>query len=429
MAASGDQSGGALTYLELEDVGPAPRLQFEPSKRINLITGDNGLGKTFILECSWWALTGQWVGLPAYPRADAERPRITFQMEGSRKISSQYDFSSQSWLTGPSKKASRPTIPGLLLYARVDGSFAVWDPAKRALPFVKSILVDTPADAQVFSQEEVWEGKRDEANRSKPVINGLIHDWVTWQYNPQRFPFETFKRVLSALSENQDLPLKPGEPVRLPFDTREIPTLEMPYGTVPIVHAAAGMRRILSLAYLIVWAWHEHKTQSELARQEPQHHMMILVDEIESHLHPRWQQLILPALAEVYRELSADLDVQYLIATHSPIVMASVEPIYQEETDKLFQLDLTHNNRVELKEQEFVRYGGVDIWLNDVFKVGSRNLEAEKMIEQAKQLQLAEQPDPKQVQEVSDQLRKMLGANDEFWPRWTYFASQHGVET
>ena len=38
------------TYNRL--IGPAKRLIFEPAKRLNLITGDNGLGKTFLLECA-----------------------------------------------------------------------------------------------------------------------------------------------------------------------------------------------------------------------------------------------------------------------------------------------------------------------------------------------------------------------------------------
>ena len=57
------EEGGTLAYLELKSVGPATRLVFEPAERVSLVTGDNGLGKTFLLECAWWALTGQWAEL------------------------------------------------------------------------------------------------------------------------------------------------------------------------------------------------------------------------------------------------------------------------------------------------------------------------------------------------------------------------------
>ena len=46
-----------LERLELENVGPAPKMALELAPRMNLITGDNGLGKSFLLDVAWWALT------------------------------------------------------------------------------------------------------------------------------------------------------------------------------------------------------------------------------------------------------------------------------------------------------------------------------------------------------------------------------------
>ena len=47
-----------LKSLELRDVGPADHLEIDFAPRVNLITGDNGLGKSFLLDVAWWALTG-----------------------------------------------------------------------------------------------------------------------------------------------------------------------------------------------------------------------------------------------------------------------------------------------------------------------------------------------------------------------------------
>ena len=69
-----------LKSLKLRDIGPAPRLGLDLADRLNLFTGDNGLGKTFILDLAWWALTGDWAGLPALPRpADTATPQSKFQ--------------------------------------------------------------------------------------------------------------------------------------------------------------------------------------------------------------------------------------------------------------------------------------------------------------------------------------------------------------
>ena len=42
-----------LESLHLKNVGPAPEMRFEPAERLSLITGDNGLGKSFLLDISW----------------------------------------------------------------------------------------------------------------------------------------------------------------------------------------------------------------------------------------------------------------------------------------------------------------------------------------------------------------------------------------
>jgi len=57
-----------IRELHLKRVGPAPEFNVEFADRLNLFTGDNGLGKTFLLDIVWWALTGTWAGNPAWPQ-------------------------------------------------------------------------------------------------------------------------------------------------------------------------------------------------------------------------------------------------------------------------------------------------------------------------------------------------------------------------
>jgi hypothetical protein len=432
------EEGGTLTFLEIQGVGPAKQLTFEPGRRLSIITGDNGLGKTFLLDCAWWALTGKWAGLQAYPMSDSRRNEavIGFKISGdseSESIRVSYNWQTQSWK--PPKK--RPTIPGLLIYANVDGSFAVWDPAKEYLAIQDLGENDSTPRPFVFTRDEVWDGRDLEVGgRKTTFINGLLQDWVQWQSRPEKYPFDTLKKVLERLSppSQSDLGLlKPGEPVRIPYDVRYIPTVEHSYGRVPIVYTSAGVRRVITLAYLIVWAWEEHKIQSELIRKKPQKRMVILIDELEAHLHPQWQRVILSALLDVSEDLATELKVQLLIATHSPLVMASVEPRFDKKIDKLFRLDLSKSdlsgNEIELIQLPFIRQGPVDSWLtSDVFELGqARSVEAEQAIQAAKALQEEDNPTLEDVRKVSDDLRKYLAEDDEFWPRWLFFAEQHGV--
>ncbi len=414
----GPDRGGILTYLEMDNVGPIDNLRLEPAQRLNLITGDNGLGKTFLLEIAWWALTGKWAGNPAYPnrkQQSAPRGQIKYQVSGAtigKPQSVSYSAKRGEW---PPPR-NRATLSGLVVYARVDGSYAVWDPVGRQTkPEEEGILV--------FDREQVWDGE----NRR---IEGLIRDWTKWQDNPDRFPYDTFLKVLARMSPPEMGPLVPGESVRLPFDTREIPTIKHGYGEVPIIHESAGVRHIITLAYLTVWAWNEHRIAAENFGLKSENRMVILVDEMEVHLHPRWQRIILPALLDVARLLSTTLDLQLLIATHSPLVLASAETIFDTSVDKLFHLSKSSNGKVTFSEVPFLPFGRVDSWLtSDIFDLGhARSSEAERLIDRAIALQKMESPSTDDIREITEELTVALPPEDQFWARWVFFAQKHGVD-
>src|SRR5579871_1920439 len=79
LSSIGGGKGRMLRYLRMEGVGPAPEMGLDIAPRLNLLTGDNGLGKTFILDVAWWALTRTWAGPPAWPqRGPGKKPRIAY---------------------------------------------------------------------------------------------------------------------------------------------------------------------------------------------------------------------------------------------------------------------------------------------------------------------------------------------------------------
>jgi hypothetical protein len=304
----------------------------------------------------------------------------------------------------------------LIVYARVDGSFALWDPAgSSSSPSGEKILV--------FDRDQVWDGLPGR-------MEGLVRDWTKWQDKPNIYPFDIFKKVLAKLSPPEMGILTPGDPVRLPLDPREIPTVQHPYGDVPVIFESAGVRRIITLAYLIVWAWNEHRIISEQTGRELETRMVILIDEIEAHLHPKWQRVILPAVLGVATELSSELEIQLMVSSHSPLVLASVESLFDSEIDKLFHLELSKDGKVNFSQKPFISYGPVDSWLtSDVFSLGQpRSMESEEILVKAVRLQKEKNPSPTEVQKIHNSLVKLLPAEDKFWPRWVFFAKKYGVE-
>lgn len=439
-----DESG-ALSYLEIVDVGPSHKMIFEPAERLNLIAGDNGLGKSFLLDCAWWALTGNWASIPAYPKETAKKPSITYEIasenKNNQKVKVNYDwdaFGEDKWL----RKDKNPVMPSLCIYARVDGSFAVFDPARRE--GYSSSKIDFLPRTLIFSKKDVWNGYDEEIlGRKHYVLNGLITDWVYWQSNPDEGSFNVLTNVLKVLSPPKvgDLgTLKPSEPIRIAGDSRKIPTIEHPYGIVPIVHASAGVQRIITLAYLLVWAWQEHKINSKAIKRNSEKRIVILIDEIEAHLHPQWQRSILPALLRVSEALKIeedfgdDISLQLVIATHSPFVIGSSAPDFNPLTDKLFHIDLVQNDllgqEASIEETDFVNYGKVGSWLmSDIFELrqDQTSLEAEKAIEKAREIQNKTNPSTEEIELATRELLKYLSDLDTFLPRWIAFAEKKGV--
>ncbi|CAK8722530.1 MAG: AAA domain-containing protein, putative AbiEii toxin, Type IV TA system [Candidatus Electronema aureum] len=425
------EEGAILSSLSLQEVGPAHSLQINLAERVNLFTGDNGLGKSFLLEIAYWTISGIWPGFQAYPRTNAAESAISFNLLGpSGKIkehTSTYDWTRQHW---QHKKSIRA---GLLVYGRADGAFAVWDPAKDCWP-------DSEKKKIIFSREEIWEGLQDKTGgKTSYVANGLIADWVHWQNSPDKSAFEILRNVLKRLSPPDltrgDLGiLEPGQPVRISGDSRWMPTIKHPYGETPLAYASAGVRRIVALAYIIVWAWLEHKEQSKLMHRNPQKSMMILVDEIEAHLHPKWQRRILPSLLEVQKDLSSEeLRVQLLAVTHSPLVMASAEPFFDSEKDAWFDLDLVENgddqdHLVALSRRPLLRRGDASSWLtSEAFDMASaRSAEAEQVLEDAAIALSDESFTAAQAGKLDAELRKVLGDTDPFWMRWRFIAEKKG---
>lgn len=413
------QTEGTLAAIHLTNVGPAKKFDLDFGKRLTVIAGDNGLGKSFLLDVAWWAITGQWAteqqAVPFGEPQERMRPAIGFEIRNNvgrlLQGSSSFGWKTHSWRT----QGDRSSVAALCIFARVDGSFAVSDKMRARLGF------DDQSYVNRFTVEEVWDGKAGE-------IEGLVRDWVNWQLLRDQDVFSKLTRVLERLSPEDLGNLVPGEPRRIPGDTRQIPTIKHPYGDVPIVFASAGVQRILALAYVTIWSWQEHTLAAQQIGEEPFRRMVVLVDEIEAHLHPRWQRTMLPALMSVGKMLSEHLEMQIIVSTHSPMILASIESDFSDASDALYHLELKESD-VVLKPLEFQKYGNIGAWLTSpVFGLRqARSLEAEQVIEEAKAVQLSHEPDASQIRTVSDKLRRLLAPDDSFWPRWIFFAEQFGI--
>ncbi|WP_309896708.1 AAA family ATPase [Archangium sp.] len=218
-----------------------------------------------------------------------------------------------------------------------------------------------------------------------------------------------------------DEPLRPGSPVRVSIhQALDIPTLELSYGTVPVLYASAAVRRLLGLAYLLVWSWNEHREAARLAGQPMADRVLLLIDEVESHLHPKWQRLFLPALLRVIQRLTGEVQVQVVASTHAPLVMASLERHFDTDRDKVFHFGL-EKGRIVVEEQPWAMQGDAVSWLvSETFGLNqARSQEAEQAIEAAEAYMRHEPlPGYESPEKLNQKLQEVLPGHDPFWPRW-----------
>jgi hypothetical protein len=130
--------------------------------------------------------------------------------------------------------------------------------------------------------------------------------------------------------------------------------------------------------------------------------------------------------------LMPEAEVQIVTATHSPLVMASVEPIFDTSKDAWFDLDFMvdeqNNPRVELIKRPFVRRGDVSNWLtSEAFDLTSaRSIEAEEVLKEAAIALSDDFFDAQKARKLDAQLRGVLGDTDPFWMRWRFVAEKKG---
>jgi hypothetical protein len=141
-------------------------------------------------------------------------------------------------------------------------------------------------------------------------------------------------------------------------------------------------------------------------------------------LHPRWQRTVLPSLFKAVDELrgKAGAPPQVMVATHSPLVAASVEPIFDSALDDLIHLSLK-DGAVATDQGGWATQGDVTNWLvSETFGLDqARSKESEEAIEAAEKFMRGELDLPAGLTNktaINARLQKLLPAGDIFWPRW-----------
>ncbi|MCP4143168.1 MAG: AAA family ATPase [Chloroflexi bacterium] len=93
-------------------------------------------------------------------------------------------------------------------------------------------------------------------------------------------------------------------------------SLDTPFGKVPIAELSEGYKSMLSwLAHLIMHLLRAVNWQGNITGIKG----IVLIDEVDLHLHPGWQQQVIPILKECFPNL------QFIGSTHSPMTAGGAD--------------------------------------------------------------------------------------------------------
>jgi predicted ATP-binding protein involved in virulence len=128
-----------------------------------------------------------------------------------------------------------------------------------------------------------------------------------------------FSALVRAVRQSVDTVLAPTKWGNLTFsETLGTATVESPDAGVLVVDQMSdGIRNTLALAADLAWRCvqlNAHLGDRAVVETEG----VVLIDEVDMHLHPEWQQQVLGSLRRAFP------NIQFIVTTHSPQVLTSV---------------------------------------------------------------------------------------------------------
>ncbi|WP_320043310.1 AAA family ATPase [uncultured Desulfobacter sp.] len=128
-------------------------------------------------------------------------------------------------------------------------------------------------------------------------------------------------RLLSSIQRSVNTAIKPSgwKNIRFSPSAREVVAEHPEYGVLPVSTLSDGIRNMIGLVADI--AYRSVRLNPHLGNDAVQETPgIVLIDEVDMHLHPEWQQVVLRDL----KHPGAFPQIQFIVTTHSPQVLSTV---------------------------------------------------------------------------------------------------------
>ncbi len=315
-----------IKKIRIDGVGGIKHLELKFNKGMNLICGTNGIGKTTILECISHlfiqANTSQLKRNVNYKKGRVEAElEIDGQNTNYNYEIKDFEPDKQDFVSTIVRERSRDIIVFNLLrsfdYIKLESISR--DPERDEYRTMDIAYqgVDATDIKNWFVERYMWSAHKDSLNKEQ------IHN------------LEYSKKAFSILDKEVTFS-------RIIPDTFDI-ILNTKQGKIFFEYLSSGYK---SCVYILLGIIKEIEYRYKNPYIKVQDfNGIILIDEIDVHLHPEWQARLVNALKELLPSA------QIIATTHSPSIIQTAE------TNEIIALYFDENNDICIKELEEKEYG------------------------------------------------------------------------
>lgn len=411
-----------LEHIKITNFKGIRHEEFSFTPEVNLIIGDNGTGKTSILEAISVALGGFISGtrvLGVHFSKDEIRRENELLGDGSNNIQYKtpvkvecdlkiegedkpYHFVRQK----KSVKSSRSTVEPRDICKKAS---QMADDSTEILPVISyqgiSRISNQKREGWIdvfkddFSRVVAYMGCLNEVSNMKQMTNWFARmEQISWQEDKKIAEYEIVKKAAGIFMKE----MLGSDSIKVYYDKR---TEELMYRNgnevLPIRLLSSGFRTLIGMVLDIAYrmAILNPFLRDDILQQTPG---IVLIDEIDMHLHPKWQWNIVNALKKTFPK------VQFIVTTHSPIIVASCKE------KNLILL----NKDEEGKYKKSLEGWQVDDVLKDIMETGNRSPETLQKLQDLKDLSHKRKScglsneERDRYEDIKNELRRTLPEND-----------------
>ena len=363
-----------ITKLSFSNVGPFDDIEFEFDPQVNVFTGPNNSGKSTVL----WVL-GE---LLVYP--------FTMPTRSLRSETCQWSLGLASSAAVAFYNGTLPAQPELFVHLYEAIGHTCYIPAQRygtefrsQGPAIKRDLealvnehlefyaherptalrqLGEESVRQIIRQSVVDEEQPELARRQALMMAGssLVTDEAVKQkivdldyaaYRKNRPAIRAIvDKVISMAAEiTEGYPMQFQEVAE---DSQGLyPLITTPDGSLPLHVLSQGTQSIIQFLARLIFGHAEYYDFPSDLKDRPG---VLIIDEIDAHLHPSWQRRIIPTLTKHFPNL------QIFCSTHSPLMLAGLEAGQVQ----LLQRDESNKVTVSTNEVDLVAWSADEVLRN-----------------------------------------------------------------